>query len=99
VASGTDRSLFSIFADRELYPYVIEKCEQEPDATPGATPVMRYRVRFADGSKNDAYEFDADELDDLDDETHEKLRSVCGGSLIAPRPPRYDFQAGMKGGS
>jgi hypothetical protein len=65
VASGTDRSLFSIFADRELYPYVVEKCDGGDAAYPEEK--LRYRIRFADGSKNDSLEFTEDELDELDD--------------------------------
>jgi hypothetical protein len=61
---------------------------------------MRYRVRFADGGKNDEYEFDADELDELDDEEHERLRSLAGGSIIPARAvrsvPSYNYAHNMK---
>jgi hypothetical protein len=85
VTAGSDRNLMELFADDRFSPYSVELASEDGGDVSDPQQALRWRVRYSDGEKLDSIEFGQDELDELSDEAHEKLRALPGGSMFKER--------------
>jgi hypothetical protein len=92
-AAGTDRNLFELFADDRYSPFSVELCSEDAGQISDPQQTLRYVFRFVDGDFLDeddivSFEFGQDDVDELDDGTYERCRTMPGGSIFQPRRPK-----------